>query len=115
MRRSLHRSRFGYVLAAAAVWPVLLVQSAKAQGADGGSTAGANKTSDFCAPYGTGFVRLQGTNTCVRIGGHVRVGTTMDGSEQFEWATGSFTAAPGQEAPPSHVRLDSTSGASEFR
>ncbi|HWG04115.1 MAG TPA: porin [Beijerinckiaceae bacterium] len=63
---------------------------------------------DFCTAYGAGFVQLQGTNTCVRIGGHLRVGATSDGSEQIEWGTGSFVAAPANpESAPSHVRLDS--------
>ena len=29
-------------------------------------------TANPCAQYGPGFVQVQGTNTCVRIGGSVR-------------------------------------------
>ncbi len=62
---------------------------------------------DFCASYGAGFVQLQGTSTCVRIGGHLRVGATSDGSEQIEWGSGGFVAAPANTgSAPSHVRLD---------
>jgi hypothetical protein len=28
---------------------------------------------DTCAAYGAGFVAVEGTQTCVRVGGHVRV------------------------------------------
>jgi hypothetical protein len=123
MRRFQDRSRFGCLLAAATIWPVLQAACADAQVVNGRSIGSASTlrlvagtTPDFCATYGTGFVRLQGTNTCVRIGGHVRVGTTMDGSEQFEWGTSSFAAAPGgRDSAPSHVRLDSDFGAPGFR
>lgn len=123
MRRFRHRSSFGCALAAATIWLVLQAQSAGAQVVDGrpmGSTGAlrpvAGGTADFCATYGTGFVRLQGTNTCVRIGGHVRVGTMMGGSQRFEWTTGSFAAAPDDGgSAPSHVRLDSDFGAPGLR
>jgi hypothetical protein len=32
------------------------------------------RTGDFCAAYGAGFVRVDGTQTCVKIGGAVSVG-----------------------------------------
>jgi hypothetical protein len=32
------------------------------------------RTGDSCAAYGAGFVRVDGTQTCVKIGGAVSVG-----------------------------------------
>ena len=31
------------------------------------------KSSNSCAAYGVGFVKLEGTNTCVQIGGSTRI------------------------------------------
>ena len=111
------------MLAVAAAWPVLPAQSASARGTGAGPADGNAapklilvEAGNFCAAYGAGFVQLQGTNTCVRIGGHVRVDSTLDGSEQFEWGTGSFSAAPGNtQSAPSHVRLDGNFDAPSFR
>jgi len=122
MRHFQHRFSFGWLIAATALWPVLPAQSVDAQTADGKPIGRAAESglvgggmADFCASYGAGFVRLQGTDTCVRIGGHVRVGTTIE-SGQFEWGTGAYAVAPGNdESSASHVRLDGNYGASEFR
>ena len=32
------------------------------------------RTADSCAAYGAGFVRVDGTQTCVKIGGAVSIG-----------------------------------------
>lgn len=32
-----------------------------------------------CAEFGAGFVRLEGSNTCVRVGGYLDVGTAAQG------------------------------------
>ena len=38
-------------------------------------------TSDACAAYGAGFVKVEGTGTCVKIGGAVSIGAgTSTGS-----------------------------------
>lgn len=33
-----------------------------------------------CAEYGAGFVRIEGTNTCMKIGGALSVGAGVSGS-----------------------------------
>jgi hypothetical protein len=48
--------------------------------ADGAATPGKllplkrSNSANACAEYGAGFVRIEGTNTCVKIGGAVSVG-----------------------------------------
>ena len=123
MRHSRLGFGFGCTLAAAAVWPVLSARSAEAPAPygrpAGKATAPAlvpDRMADFCAAYGEGFVRLQGSDTCVKIGGHVRVDTTIAPRSQLEWGTGDFGPAPGDDEPiRSHVRLDGNFGAAGFR
>lgn len=113
MRRSHLGFSLGCLLAAAA-WPVLPALSAEAQGFAGRPTQKAapprpilDRTPDYCATYGEGFVRVQGTNTCVKIGGHLRVDTTTGPRSQLEWGPGGFGAAPDDDSAfRSHVRLD---------
>ena len=35
------------------------------------------RSGNACAEYGAGFVRIEGTNTCMKIGGAVSVGAGM--------------------------------------
>ena len=35
-----------------------------------------------CAEYGAGFVRIEGTNTCMKIGGAVSVGAGVSGGSR---------------------------------
>jgi hypothetical protein len=35
------------------------------------------RSSNACAEYGAGFVRIEGTNTCMKIGGAISVGAGM--------------------------------------
>lgn len=35
------------------------------------------RSSQACAEYGAGFVRIEGTNTCMKIGGAISVGAGM--------------------------------------
>ena len=35
------------------------------------------RSSNACAEYGAGFVRIEGTNTCMKIGGAISVGVGM--------------------------------------
>jgi hypothetical protein len=37
-------------------------------------------TGNSCAAYGAGFVRVEGTGTCVKIGGAVSIGVGAGGS-----------------------------------
>ena len=34
-------------------------------------------TSNSCAAYGPGFVKVEGTNTCVQVGGYVSIGAAV--------------------------------------
>jgi Porin subfamily len=118
MRRS--RLGFGFccTLAAAAVWSVPPVRAGDApvpyDRPPGKVTLPGfvpNRTPDFCATYGEGFVRLQGTDTCVKIGGHVRVDTTISPRSQLEWGPGGFDPAPYDgETMRSHVRVNGNFG-----
>ena len=46
-----------------------------------GGKAGARPRAMSCAAFGAGFVGLAGSDTCVRIGGHVRV--------EYGWGAGA--------------------------
>ena len=35
-----------------------------------------------CAEYGAGFVKIEGTNTCVKIGGAVSIGAGVSGGSR---------------------------------
>jgi hypothetical protein len=35
------------------------------------------RSSNACAEYGAGFVKIEGTNTCMKIGGAIGVGAGM--------------------------------------
>ena len=37
------------------------------------------KSSGSCAAYGAGFVKVAGTDTCVKVGGSVSIGTSVRG------------------------------------
>lgn len=119
----MRRSRLGFGLgcplaAAAMFWPMLSARSGDAPvpyGSPPGKTTSpafaSDRTPDFCAAYGEGFVRLQGTDTCVKIGGHVRVDTTVSPRSQLEWGTGGFGPAPDEdETIRSHVRVNGNFG-----
>ena len=62
-----------------------------------GGKAGGRPGGQACAAYGAGFVGLAGSDTCVRIGGHVRV--------EYGWGAGSARSgsnygATTQASPP---------------
>jgi hypothetical protein len=67
----------------------------------------------MCAAFGPGFAAVQGSDTCVFIGGHVRVGFGSHGSDSPDtgWATGSAVRvnAPDERGAggiaPGHLRL----------
>ena len=39
-------------------------------------------SANACAEYGAGFVRIDGTNTCMKIGGAVSVGAGVSGGSR---------------------------------
>ena len=40
------------------------------------------RSSHACAEYGAGFVRIEGTSTCMKIGGAVSVGAGVSGGSR---------------------------------
>jgi hypothetical protein len=38
-----------------------------------------SNSANACAEYGAGFVKIEGTNTCIKIGGAVSVGAGVSG------------------------------------
>lgn len=107
------RFGFGFTLAAIAMWPMLSARSAETTIPYGkpARMIVPEHQADFCAAYGAGFVRLQGSDTCVKIGGHLRVDMTTTPQSQLEWGTSDFGPAPADDHPiGSHVRLDGDLG-----
>jgi hypothetical protein len=41
-----------------------------------------SNSANACAEYGAGFVRIEGTNTCMKIGGAVSVGAGVSGGSR---------------------------------
>ncbi|MBT1512576.1 porin [Bradyrhizobium sp. SRL28] len=41
-----------------------------------------SNSANACAEYGAGFVRIEGTNTCMKIGGAVSVGGGVSGGSR---------------------------------
>lgn len=61
------------------------------------TTSGAFAQSNPCAVYGSGFVALNGTDTCVRIGGRVRVDGVVVAPQEVFGSGGSYNFAPGPQ------------------
>jgi hypothetical protein len=40
------------------------------------------RSANACAEYGAGFVRIEGSNTCMKIGGAVSVGAGVSGGSR---------------------------------
>ena len=40
------------------------------------------RSGNSCAEYGAGFVRIEGTNTCMKIGGAVSIGAGVSGGSR---------------------------------
>ncbi|MGO9673341.1 MAG: hypothetical protein ACLPSF_04095 [Methylocella sp.] len=66
----------------------------------------------MCAAYGPGFTAVEGSDTCVFVGGHVRVGFGSRGGDSPDtgWATGSAVrvnsaSGAGAGLAPGHLRL----------
>jgi hypothetical protein len=49
----------------------------------------------ICSPYGAGFFYLPGTDTCIKLGGYLRVDTTFNGSNVYEAPAWSGDAGQG--------------------
>jgi Porin subfamily len=43
---------------------------------------GARSSANSCAEYGAGFAKIEGTNTCMKIGGAVSVGAGVSGGSR---------------------------------
>lgn len=76
----------------------------------GVGASGAAAQSNRCAIYGSGFVPLNGTDTCVRIGGRVRVDGAVVPSQNTYGTSGTMNFAPtppaGLDGPDrAHLRL----------
>jgi hypothetical protein len=41
-----------------------------------------SNSANSCAEYGAGFVKIEGTNTCMKIGGAVSVGAGVSGGSR---------------------------------
>jgi hypothetical protein len=41
-----------------------------------------SNSANACAEYGAGFVRIEGTNTCMKLGGAVSVGAGVSGGSR---------------------------------
>jgi hypothetical protein len=41
-----------------------------------------SNSASACAEYGAGFVRIEGTNTCMKIGGAVSIGAGVSGGSR---------------------------------
>jgi hypothetical protein len=87
-----------------------LIESAQANDLPYGRSAQTRAT-DKCAVYGPGFVAAQGSDTCIWVGGHVRMefGSRSAGSANNGWASGGAVPAAmrAQDSPDSrgHLRL----------
>ncbi|MBM3609826.1 MAG: hypothetical protein FJX29_15515 [Alphaproteobacteria bacterium] len=85
------------------------------------AVAQTRQPSNECANYGSGFVAVQGTGSCVRIGGRMRVEGSISGSSGGSNnaaggsggapATGASQFAPGFAPMRAHMRLEGPFGA----
>lgn len=91
-------SRFGVAIVCSASSLLILALGSLAFAADGGLPEGSSRwlALDKCAAYGPDFTSVEGTQSCVKIGGHVRVevgslnyGRTID----QDWSQGGTAPA----------------------
>lgn len=71
-----------------------LAQSAQANDLPYGKSAQARSNAK-CSAYGPGFVAAEGSDTCIWVGGHVRMefGSRSSGSPDNGWASGGAMPA----------------------
>lgn len=99
------------------VWSTAGVMLAALIGATSSATAqsraSAPGASNSCAIYGSGFVAIQGTGSCVRIGGRLRVegSSTFGGSNFNRGSAAGFAGADAGDGPArAHLRLEGPLG-----
>jgi hypothetical protein len=66
-----------------------LVAISGAQAADLPVKAKAVEYVKICSLYGAGFYYIPGTDTCIKLGGYLRVETALGTNSVFNWATGN--------------------------
>jgi hypothetical protein len=75
-----------------------LVAMSGAQAADLPVKAKAVEYVRICSLYGAGFFYIPGTDTCIKLGGYVRVDTTFNGNiyggPYWSWRTGAGQSLP---------------------
>ena len=78
----------------------------------GVATAQNRPASNDCAIYGSGFVAIQGTGSCVRIGGRVRLeaATRFGGGRNAGGALGFAGGAQNDGPTRAHMRLEGPLG-----
>ena len=67
-----------------------------AQAADLPVKAKAVEYVKICSLYGAGFYYIPGTDTCIKLGGYLRVETALGTNNNYGWATGSPAGAHNQ-------------------
>lgn len=77
---------------------------------DLGASPASARAEAMCAAYGPGFKAIEGSDACVFVGGHIRVGfgTRVGASADNGWANGStvkVNAAGVSAAGAGHLRL----------
>ena len=72
-----------------------LIAMSGAQAADLPVKAKAVEYVRICSLYGAGFYYIPGTDTCIKIGGFLRVDTTFNGAGQY--GTPAWSGDPGQQ------------------
>ena len=98
--------RFVLAMACGASSLFILTFSSVAFAADRGMPEGATRwlALDKCAAYGPDFTSVEGTKSCVKIGGHVRVevGSQNDGALDQGWEQGSAAPAAMRTEEPAN-------------
>jgi hypothetical protein len=73
-----------------------LVAMGGAQAADLPVKAKAVEYVKICSLYGAGFYYIPGTDTCIKLGGYLRVETALGTNSVYNWASGSPAGAHNQ-------------------
>lgn len=69
----------GAVLIVATLLSLLPAAAGATEAAKAAAGAGAKPANNFCAAYGAGFVRVEGSTTCVKVGGYVQSDAASQG------------------------------------
>ena len=76
-----------------------LVAMSGAQAADLPVKAKAVEYVRICSLYGAGFYYIPGTDTCIKLGGYLRVDTTFNGSGDYDSPAWAGAAGQGNRLP----------------